>query len=114
MTVSTMAAETSPPSISLIKLSVQYSGEKLDKLKSNYKEWCEDITIALSLNGLYEYVTGEVTEPTPTEPWALANWKANSRLAYAFLASSISPSECPFINIKKGPDVNWTTLKYRH
>ncbi|KAF8221466.1 hypothetical protein L208DRAFT_1531995 [Tricholoma matsutake] len=109
-----MTAETSPPSISLIKLSIQYSGEKLDKLKSNYKEWCEEITIALSLNGLYEYVTGDITEPTSMEPWALANWKANSRLAYAFLASSISPSKHLFIDIKKGPDVNWTTLKDRH
>jgi hypothetical protein len=73
-----MTADTSPPSISLIKLSVQYSGAKLDKLKSNYKEWCEEITIALSLNGLYEYVTGDITEPTSVEPRALTNWKANS------------------------------------
>ena len=109
-----MTAESSPPSISLIKLLVQYSGEKLDKLKSNYKEWCEEITIALSLNGLYEYVTGDIPSPTSTEPRALANWKANSRLANAFIASSISPSERPFIDITKGPDVNWKTLQDRH
>jgi hypothetical protein len=63
--------ESSPPSVAPIKLSVQYSGEKLDKLKSNYKEWCEEITIALSLNGLYEYVTGTITAPATSETRAL-------------------------------------------
>ena len=59
----------------------------------------------------YECVTGDITEPTSMEPHALANWKANLHLAYAFLASSISPAKHPFINIKKGLDVNWTTHK---
>jgi hypothetical protein len=60
-----MATDSEPTTVSIspIKLSVQYSGEKLDKLRSNYKEWCEDVTIGLSLNGLYGYVTGDVKAP---------------------------------------------------
>jgi hypothetical protein len=112
-----MTATDSEPttvSISPIKLSVQYSGEKLDKLKSNYKEWCEDVTIGLSLNGLYEHVTGDVKAPPVIEPRALSNWKANSCLAYAFLASSVSSSERPFMDMTKGPDINWMALRDRH
>jgi hypothetical protein len=107
-----MATDSEPTTVSIlpIKLSVQYSGEKLDKLKSNYKEWCEDVTIGLSLNGLYEYVTGDVKAPPAIEPRALSNWKANSRLAYAFLASSVSSSERPFMYMTKGPDINWMAL----
>ncbi|KAF8234202.1 hypothetical protein L208DRAFT_1157971, partial [Tricholoma matsutake] len=102
------------PSISLIKLSVQYSGEKLDKLKSNYKEWCEEITIALSLNGLYEYVVNNIIETSSNEPCALVNYTANLRLAYVFIASSVAPSEWPFLDMVKGPSINWETLQACH
>lgn len=34
---------------------------------------------------------GEIQEPDSTKQHALVNWKANSRLAYAFIALSISP-----------------------
>ncbi|KAF8233475.1 hypothetical protein L208DRAFT_1218032, partial [Tricholoma matsutake] len=90
---SNMMSESTIPSISLIKLSVQYSGEKLNKLKSNYKEWCKEIAIALSLNGLYEYIVNNIIEPSSNEPHALVNYKANLRLTYAFIASSVAPSE---------------------
>jgi hypothetical protein len=99
-----MATDSEPTTISIspIKLSVQYSREKLDKLKSNYREWCKDVTIGLFLNDLYEYVTGDVKAPPAIEPRALSNWKANSHLAYAFLASSVSSSECSFMDIVRG------------
>jgi len=106
--------ESSSPSVTPIKLLVQYSGKKLDKLKSNYKEWCEEITIALSLNGLYKYVAGTITKPTTSETHALINWKANSHLTYVFLASSIIPSECPFIDMEKDMTVNWEALCKQH
>jgi len=110
-----MGADTIEPlSISLIQLSAQYTGEKLDKLKSNYKEWCEEIIIALSLNGLYEYVMGEIPEPTSTKLCTVTNWKLNSRLAYAFIGSSVSPSERQFLDIKKGLVINWKTLHDHH
>jgi hypothetical protein len=96
-----MAAESrsTEPSIPLIKLSAQYSGENLDKLKSNYKEWCEEITIALSLNSLYKYVISEVSQPLSIATHALVNWNANRCLVF------------PFLNMMKGPDTNWTSLK---
>jgi hypothetical protein len=37
-----------------------------------------------------EYVTGGVEEPPSTEPRALSNWKAISRLAFAFIASGVA------------------------
>ncbi|KAF8233884.1 hypothetical protein L208DRAFT_1553889, partial [Tricholoma matsutake] len=95
-------------------LSTQYSGDKLNKLKSNYKEWKEDISIALSLNGLFEYVTGEVPEPASNEPHALSNWKANSRLAYAFIASGVASSECSFLDSSKSVKTNWEILGNHH
>ena len=98
------------PSISLIKLAVQHSGEKLDKLKSNYKEWSEKITIMLSMNGLYEYVNSMIPAPATSETCMLANWKTNSCLAYTFLASSIISSECLFINMDKDMAENWEAL----
>jgi hypothetical protein len=109
-----MSTESTVPSISPIKLSVQYSGEKLDKLKSNYKDWCEEITIALSLNGVYEYVAGTVPEPPTSDIHSLANWTANSRLTYVFIASSIVSLERPFIDMKKGTNTNWETLRKCH
>jgi hypothetical protein len=114
MTVGPDATSASAVSISLARISIPYAGIKLDKLKSNYKEWCEDITIALSLNSLYEYVTGDSSPPPESEARAFANWKANQRLAYAFLASSVAKSERPFLDMTKGPDVNWTSLQARH
>jgi hypothetical protein len=64
----TTNSEPTTISISSIKLSVEYSGEKLDKLKSNYREWCKDAIIGLSLNGLYEYITRDVKAPPAIEP----------------------------------------------
>jgi hypothetical protein len=62
-----MATDSEPTTISIspIKLSVQYSGEKLDKLKSNYREWCEDVTIGLSLDG----DTPQVPYPSIDRSW---------------------------------------------
>ena len=110
----TGATDQSSPSISLIRLSTQYTGDKLDKLKSNYKEWREDITISLSLNGLFEYISGDVPEPPSSEPRALSNWKANSRLAYAVIASGVAPPERSFLNSAKTTPENWIILRDRH
>lgn len=40
-----ITAKSSPLSVSAIKLSVQYTGNKLNTLKSNYKEWSDELTI---------------------------------------------------------------------
>ena len=98
-------------SISPIKLAVQYSGEKLDKLKYNYKEWSKEVIIALSMNGLYEYVAGTIPAPNTSKTCALANWMANSCLAYAFLASSIVSSERLFIDMQRDTADNWEALR---
>ncbi|KAF8233379.1 hypothetical protein L208DRAFT_1267078, partial [Tricholoma matsutake] len=82
----------------------------LDKLKSNYKDWSEDITIALSLDGLFEYIMDDIEQPPDTEPRALSNWKANSHLAYAFLASGVAPSECSFLNPSKSAKETWESI----
>ncbi|KAF8237981.1 hypothetical protein L208DRAFT_1244478, partial [Tricholoma matsutake] len=86
----------------------------LDKLKSNYRDWSEDITIALSLNGLFEYVMGDMEQPLDTEPQALSNWKANSCLAYTFLASGVAALEHSFLNPLKSAKETWESICKRH
>ncbi|KAF8226337.1 hypothetical protein L208DRAFT_1210823, partial [Tricholoma matsutake] len=48
------------------------------------------------------------------EPWALSNWKANSCLAYAFLASRVVPSEHSFLNPSKSAKETWESIQERH
>ncbi|KAF8223051.1 hypothetical protein L208DRAFT_1153187, partial [Tricholoma matsutake] len=74
----------------------------------------KEITIALSLNGLYNYIMGDTAECPSLETCALANWKANSHLAFAFIASSITSSECPFPDMSKSTATNWYTLREHH
>ena len=105
------AASDTTVSVPLIRISIQYSGVKLDKLESNYKEWCDDVTIALSLNGLYEYVSGDTSPPPDTEVRAAANWASNARIAFAFLASSVATGERLFLDMTKGPNANWKVLQ---
>ena len=109
-----MGSDSVSPIISPIKLSVQYSVEKQDKLKANYKEWSEEIIIALSLNGLYEYITGTIPEPATSEHCAHSNWNENSCLVYAFLASSVAHTEHSFLDISQNVSINWNILKERH
>lgn len=112
MTVS----EATPPSITQIKIGSQFQGEsKLDKLATNYKDWEDEISIVLSLNGLYGYVTGTTPAPEASqEPRAYNNWKHNDDLANALITSSITKSEKDFFDRSKPSKKNWETLKERH
>ncbi|MFX9874111.1 hypothetical protein ABTP57_18245, partial [Acinetobacter baumannii] len=66
------------PSVLRLSIHTIFQGEKLDQLKSNWTTWNPDILIALTLNGLDEYVEGTLAQPDATsEPRAHANWKAN-------------------------------------
>ncbi|KAM6491094.1 hypothetical protein JOM56_013333 [Amanita muscaria] len=45
-------ADTNRPSVPRISISQSFAGEKLDHLKSNWRDWSDEFHIALMLNGL--------------------------------------------------------------
>ena len=54
-----LKADALHPSISLTHPNNVFTGEKLDKLKSNYKKWNKDMMHYLAINGLLSYILGE-------------------------------------------------------
>ena len=111
----TMASDATNPSITKKKITNSFPGEKLDKLKSNYKKWGSDILLSLTLNGLGGYPTGTVKKPSePEQPRAHQNWLANDALTTAFIATYVVDREHDFVDLTKTSAENWTILKERH
>ena len=107
------------PSISLIRSSTPFSGEKLSKGKGNYRQWYEDMLIHLMGNCLFDYVEGDDFAPSITnEPRAHKNWLANDRQAWSIIAGSIDVSERTYIKKDDGSPMTaksaWDGLKVRH
>lgn len=60
-----LKADMDRPIITIIPHPRTFPGEKLDKLKDNYQTWAIDMDIQLCMNQLWEYVLGDVPEPSP-------------------------------------------------
>jgi hypothetical protein len=89
-----LKADALCPSISLTRPNNVFAGEKLDKLKSNYKKWNKDMTHYLAINGLLSYILGEKSKPSPSsEPRAHENWIENDRFAYTAIAMNVSDDD---------------------
>lgn len=107
--------DTLKPSVSKASIHTTFQGEKLDQLKSNWTTWNPEILIALTFNGLVEYVEGTLPQPdASSEPRANANWKANDRLARSFLLQYIDPQEREFVKDAATAKACWDSLKTRH
>ena len=110
-----LKADALRPSISLTCPNSVFAGEKLDKLKSNYKKWNKDMTHYLAINGLLSYVLGEKSKPSPSsEPCAYENWVENDRFAYTAIAMNVSDNDEAELDMAKGTQMAWDTLKERH
>ena len=112
---SLLKSDATRPSITLTRPNTTFTGEKLDKLKSNYKKWSKDMLHYLAINGLLGYILGEKLKPSPSnEPQAYDNWIENDRFAYTAIAMNISDDDEAEIDMGKGAKAAWDTLKERH
>jgi hypothetical protein len=104
------------PSIPRLSIHTMFQGEKLDQLKSNWTTWSSDILIALTLNGLDEYVEGTLSQPSAsTDPRAHARWKANDYLACGYLLQYIDSRERQLVkHTTTTANAYWDALKDRH
>ena len=85
-------ADALKPSVPRASIHTTFQGDKLDQLKSNWTTWNPEILIALTFNGLVEYVEGTLPQPNvSSEPHAHANWKTNDHLAQSFILQYIDP-----------------------
>ncbi|KIJ93285.1 hypothetical protein K443DRAFT_135081 [Laccaria amethystina LaAM-08-1] len=93
--------DTQIPSISLIRSSTPFSGEKLSKGKGNYRQWYKDMLIHLMGTCLFDY-----------------NWLANDRQTWSIIAGSINISERSYIKQADSSPMTakkaWDSLKLRH
>ena len=81
------------PSISIIRPTQSFTGEKLDRLKLNYKMWFEDADLFLTACGLSGYTDGTLPCSGINEHRAHSNWHSNDKLAAALLYSTIKKTE---------------------
>ncbi|KAK2467749.1 hypothetical protein APHAL10511_000044 [Amanita phalloides] len=110
-----LTTNTLKPSVPRLSIHTTFQGEKLDQLKSNWTTWNPDILIALTLNGLDEYIEGTLTQPNATsEPRTHANWKANNQLAHGFLLQYIDSRERDHVKDTTSAKACWDALKNRH
>jgi len=110
-----LKADSLHPSISLTHPNNVFAGEKLDKLKSNYKKWNKDMTHYLTINGLLSYVLGEKSKPSPnSEPCAHENWIENDRFTYTAITMNVSDDNEVELDMAKGAKVAWDVLRERH
>ena len=70
--------DASRPSIPLLRTFSPFDKEKLDKEKANWNAWSWEVYLAMSLNRIYDYVTGDILAPDVIfEPCAYKNWLSN-------------------------------------
>lgn len=110
-----LKADATRPSISLSRPNTVFTGEKLDKLKSNYKKWSRDMRHYLTINGLLSYILGEKTKPSRnTEPRAYENWIENDRFAFTAIAMNVSDDDEAELDMDAGSKAAWDILQERH
>jgi hypothetical protein len=110
-----LKADATHPSISLSRPNTVFTGEKLDKLKSNYKKWSRDMRHYLTINGLLSYILGERTRPSRnTEPRAYENWVENDCFAFTAIAMNVSDDDEAELDMNVGSKAAWDTLQERH
>ena len=64
-----LKADATHPSVSLSHPNTVFTGEKLNKLKSDYNKWSRDMHHYLTINSLLSYILRERTKPScSTEP----------------------------------------------
>ncbi|KIJ22731.1 hypothetical protein M422DRAFT_196771, partial [Sphaerobolus stellatus SS14] len=102
------------PSITILRATQAYAGEKLDKLKSNYKSWLDEAEIFFASCTLLGYFEGTCPRPGSDEPRALLNWTTNDATATALLFQTLEKSEWEFIDRKLGAKACWDSIKRRH
>ena len=110
-----LKADATRPSITLSRPNTIFTGEKLDKLKSNYKKWSRDMRHYLTINGLLSYILGERARPSQsTEPRAYENWIENDCFAFTAIAMNVSDDDEAELDMEKGSKAAWDTLRDRH
>ena len=89
-------------SISIIRPTQSFTGEKLGRLNSNYKTWLEYADLFLTACSLSVYTNGTLPCPGINEPRAHTNWYSNDKLDTALLFSTIQKTEWGFLDCKLG------------
>jgi len=114
--MTTSSTDATRPSITLITITSAFQGDKLDKSKSNFKPWRDQMYSIMVLSSLWEYTKGTFTAPDQTtEPRAYANWKMNDQRTCGFIFGAISEAERKAIPpLESDTAKYWTQLVDRH
>lgn len=87
--------DESCPSITIIRSSNPYTGEKLSKAKGNYHQWYEDMLIHMMGNCLFDYIEGDAPAPSATiEPHARTGLQTTVKPGLSLLEALI-PANAP-------------------
>ena len=110
-----LKADTTHPSISLSCPNTVFTGKKLDKLKSNYKEWSWDMQHYLTINSLLSYILRERAKPShATKPQAYKNWIENNCFTFTAIAMNVSDNDKAKLDMDNGAKAARDKLKERH
>lgn len=111
----TLKTNASSPSITAISLKLQWSREKLDKLKGNYPKWACNFKTYITLARLYDYVFDPPTKPSQYfKPKAHKNWANNDRLTCTTMTGAVNDAEQEYLITKKGARECWLEIQNRH
>ena len=94
------------PSVTIIKPSQVYTGEKLNKLKANYRRWHDHADLFLISCSLHNYIDGSIPIPGINESCALVNWQTNDPMAITMVFGTLEESKWEFL------DCSLSTIAY--
>jgi len=112
----TTDADATRPSVTLITITAAFQGEKLDKGKSNWKAWRDQMYSIMILSGLWDYTkASNKAPPQTTEPRAHSNWQQNDQRACGFIFGAISEAERKALKpMESDTAAYWKKLEERH
>ncbi|GLB33459.1 hypothetical protein LshimejAT787_0103430 [Lyophyllum shimeji] len=104
------------PSITAIKMSVGFSGAKLERDKGDFKTWVRVFRGFVTLNHLRGYIFEPLVRAPDRdeEPNAYRNYVENCDMALAALQTAVADSELEYIDWEKSPKACFDALRTRH
>ncbi|THU94136.1 hypothetical protein K435DRAFT_839995 [Dendrothele bispora CBS 962.96] len=115
--MSTLASDTTRPSVSIITLNTSlFKHDSLSKDQNHFSSWKRQFIQTLRMNqGADGYLTGRILCPSAdTEPRAYSNWNANNGSILGFMGLVIDEAEQEVIDGASTAEAAWKLLVKRH
>ncbi|THU78597.1 hypothetical protein K435DRAFT_811417 [Dendrothele bispora CBS 962.96] len=115
--MSTLASDTTRPSVSIITLNTSlFKHDSLSKDQNHFSSWKRQFIQTLRMNqGADGYLDGRILCPSAeTEPRAYSNWNANNGSILGFMGLVVDDAEQEIIEGAKTAEAAWNLLVQRH